>query len=126
MRKQISLCWCWTAGAGVSPFDQDLVHILRRTDKPVFYLINKIENNRQREALSEFFVLGMERFFPVSAEHGVGIPTFMEELVAVLTDETLFEQYDQGQEDTEKREICIAVAGRPNVGKSSLINRSVR
>ncbi|GAB6143667.1 ribosome biogenesis GTPase Der [Desulfocicer niacini] len=108
---------------GVSPFDQDLVHILRRTDKPVFYLINKIENNRQREDLSEFFVLGMDRFFPVSAEHGVGVPTFMDELVSVLTDETLFDPYDATQDDAGNREICIAVAGRPNVGKSSLINR---
>ena len=108
---------------GVSPFDRDLVRILRKSDKPVFYLINKIENSRQREELSEFFSLGMDRFFPVSAEHGVGIPTFMDALVTVLTDEVLLGEVPESGEEEEDQEICIAVAGRPNVGKSSLINR---
>ncbi|SMC36275.1 GTP-binding protein [Desulfocicer vacuolatum DSM 3385] len=109
--------------AGVSPFDQDLVHILRRSDKPVFYLINKIENSRQRDDLAEFFTLGMDKFFPVSAEHGVGVPTFMDALIGVLVDEVLLAPPMDEKEAAENQEICIAVAGRPNVGKSSLINR---
>ncbi len=108
---------------GLSPFDLDLVQILRKSDKPVFYLINKIENSRQRDELAEFYALGMDRFFPVSAEHGVGVPTFMDELVSVLTDEVLFGEPPEPGEEDGKQEICIAVAGRPNVGKSSLINR---
>ena len=109
--------------AGVSPFDQDLVHILRRSDKPVFYLINKIENNRQRDELVDFFTLGIDKFFPVSAEHGVGVPTFMDELISVLVDDVLFETPEGPEDASIDQEICIAVAGRPNVGKSSLINR---
>jgi len=109
--------------AGVSPFDQDLIRILRRTEKPVFYLINKIENNRQRDELADFFTLGMDKFFPVSAEHGVGVPTFLDALISVLLDEVCADPREGAEEASPDREICIAVAGRPNVGKSSLINR---
>ena len=105
--------------AGLSPFDHDLVGMLRCTDTPVFYLINKIENRRQHDELSEFYQLGIERFFPVSAEHGVGIPTFMDALVEAFPEDHTPEM----EEEPEEREISIAVVGRPNVGKSSLINR---
>ena len=111
-----AVCFVLDGRSGLSPFDQDLADILRRSRKPVFYLVNKIESLRkQEEDLAEFYGLGMEKFYPVSAEHGLGLDTFLEDLVAVLPKTPL--------EDREEKEIAIAVAGRPNVGKSSLINK---
>ena len=110
------ICFVLDGRSGVSPFDQDLADILRRTRKPVFYLINKIESLRQQEdGLAEFYVLGMDKFYPVSAEHGLGLAPFLDDLVAILPRTPIQEE--------DENEICIAVAGRPNVGKSSLINR---
>ncbi|MBF0468276.1 MAG: ribosome biogenesis GTPase Der [Desulfamplus sp.] len=104
--------------SGVSPFDRDLADILRRTEKPVFYLINKIENLNQQHNLPEFYSLGIDRFYPVSAEHGLGMEDFLDDMVIKLP------HYEPGEPASDDdNEICIAVAGRPNVGKSSLINR---
>ncbi len=102
---------------GLSPFDKDLADRLRRISKPVFYIVNKIESKRQHHELFEFYSLGIEKLYPVSAEHGIGIDVFLDDLVSIFPDD------DFQQEVENQDEICIAVAGRPNVGKSSLINR---
>lgn len=99
---------------GISPYDEELVSILRNVDKPVFYLVNKIDGETQEENLYEFYSLGIETLFPVSGEHGYGVPDFMDELV-----EGLPVIPDEPDDDT----ISIAVVGRPNAGKSSLINK---
>ncbi len=104
--------------AGLSPFDRDLADILRRSQKTVFYLINKIENASQTYNIPEFYSLGIDKFYPVSAEHGIGV----DELLNQVIDRLPNYEFDGSYSD-EKREICIAVAGRPNVGKSSLINK---
>ena len=99
---------------GSSPFDTDLIQNLRAMDKPVFYVVNKIDGERQEDALFEFYGLGIERLFPVSAEHGYGVADFLDELT------------DAFSQDAEKDEhpdaVRIAVIGKPNAGKSSLIN----
>ena len=99
---------------GISPFDKDLAYRLRRSLKPVFYIVNKIENKSQEKDLLEFYSLGIEKFYAVSAAHGLGMEPFLDDLVA------LFPEPELKQETPD--EICIAVAGRPNVGKSSLVN----
>ncbi|MBF0301766.1 MAG: ribosome biogenesis GTPase Der [Desulfamplus sp.] len=103
--------------AGVSPFDRDLSDILRRSQKPVFYLINKIENASQHHNIPEFYSLGIDKFYPVSAEHGLGMDELLDEMTAAFPD------YELDNTPVDDKEICIAVAGRPNVGKSSLINK---
>ncbi len=102
--------------AGLSPYDRDLADLLRRSGKPVFYLINKIENYNQRDDLGEFYGLGIDDFYMISAEHGVGVGDFLDDLVQNFPEET-------GEEEEEDGPIRIAIAGRPNVGKSSLANR---
>lgn len=102
--------------AGISPFDRDLTDVLRRASKPVFYLINKIENHSQRQDLMEFYALGIDRFYSVSAEHGIGMHEFLDDLVESLP-------HADPTPASKEEEICIAVVGRPNVGKSSLINK---
>jgi GTP-binding protein len=103
--------------AGLSPYDRELADILRRTEKKVFYLINKIENHKQHDELGDFYTLGVDDFYTVSAEHGVGIPDFLDDLIEELPEGRTEE------EDDENAPIRIAIVGRPNVGKSSLANR---
>ena len=99
---------------GISPYDREMAQILRTVEKPVFYTVNKIDGLEQEENLSEFYSLGVETLFPISAEHKYGVPDFLDALVATFP----------GQVSPEADEmIKVAVAGRPNAGKSSLINR---
>ena len=99
---------------GSSPFDTDLIHNLRAMDKPVFYVVNKIDGEQQEDALFEFYGLGIERLFPVSAEHGYGVADFLDELTDVFPQDS--------DQDEHPDAVRIAVIGKPNAGKSSLIN----
>ncbi len=101
---------------GISPYDVELVEILRHVTQPVFYLVNKIDGETQEEKLYEFYALGIEEPLPVSGEHGYGVPDFLDEMVRILPD---IEEEEEEDDDI----IKIAVVGRPNVGKSSLINK---
>lgn len=101
---------------GISPFDRDLIDRLRNIDQPVFYAVNKIDGLEQEDHLYEFYALGIESLYPLSAEHGYGVPDFLDDLVKCLP---LF------QEETKTQSIRISLVGRPNVGKSSLVNRLV-
>ncbi|SDT85482.1 ribosome biogenesis GTPase Der [Desulfobacula phenolica] len=102
--------------AGLSPYDRELADFLRRMSKPVFYLVNKIENYKQHDDLAEFYSLGIDHFYEISAEHGIGVGDFLDDLIQTLP------EYDQAQDEGETP-IRIAIVGRPNVGKSSLANR---
>ena len=102
------------AKGGSSPFDTDLVHSLRTVDKPVFYVVNKIDGQAQEKELFEFYALGIEKLFPVSAEHGYGISDFLDELTEAFP--------DADDQDEHADAVRIAVIGKPNAGKSSLIN----
>ncbi|MBC2712995.1 MAG: ribosome biogenesis GTPase Der [Desulfosarcina sp.] len=99
---------------GSSPFDADLIHTLRTVDKPVFYVVNKIDGEGQEKALFDFYTLGIDTLFPVSAEHGYGVADFLDELTAGFP--------EMAAEENRPDVIRIAVVGKPNAGKSSLIN----
>lgn len=100
--------------AGISPFDRDILELLRPLAKPVFAAVNKIDGTGHQTRLDDFFALGIERLYPISAEHGTGIGDLLDEVTALLP--ATGPEPDDGQ-------IRVAVAGRPNVGKSSLVNR---
>ncbi len=105
------------ARAGLSPFDQDMLDLLRPLDKPVFHVVNKIDNPDEEDLVNEFYTLGLEPLYPVSAEHGYGYNSFMNQLVRA---------FPRQQTLPPRQEVPhIAVVGRPNVGKSSLINQIV-
>ena len=103
---------------GVSPFDTVLVDILRSVKKPVFYAVNKIDGAEQESLLYEFYSLGIDTLYPVSAEHGYGMGDLMDDLIVALPSIG-----DADASDNDQAAISLAVVGRPNVGKSSLINR---
>lgn len=102
---------------GISPFDTEIVDFLRSVDKPVLYAVNKIDGMARETLMYDFYELGIPSLFPVSAEHGYGVPDFLTALVSHLP-------HPSPPADTRSNdEIRISVIGRPNVGKSSLINR---
>jgi GTP-binding protein len=102
---------------GASPFDADLIKVLRNISKPVFYAVNKIDGIEKEDNLYEFYNLGVDELFPVSSEHGYGIPDFLDALVGKFPTEAVERSHP------EEELISLAVVGRPNVGKSSLINQ---
>ena len=104
--------------AGISPFERDMVALLRVADKPVLYAVNKIDGAEQEAHVSDFFSLGVEPLYPISAEHRYGMTDFLDALVDGFTGINK----DPDQKAAEGS-IGLAVVGRPNVGKSSLINR---
>lgn len=100
---------------GITPDDEGTAHLLRKSSKPVVLAVNKIENFDDPVPVYEFFNLGLGNPIPVSAAHGMNTGDLLDEVVAHFPP-------DQGEiypPDTVK----IAVIGRPNVGKSSLVNK---
>lgn len=99
---------------GISPFDHDIIEMLRTAGKQIYYVVNKIDGDAKEVNLYDFYNLGIENPYSVSAEHGYGVPDFLDDLV----DQMPRVVYEKSQDMAK-----IAVIGRPNVGKSSLINR---
>ncbi|MEW6077120.1 MAG: ribosome biogenesis GTPase Der [Thermodesulfobacteriota bacterium] len=100
---------------GLSPYDREMMTLLRDCVCPVFPLVNKIDGEGSEPNSYEFHSLGIEKIYPVSATHGYGINTFLDELTAALP--------KVEPEPEEDDRIKVAVIGKPNVGKSTLINR---
>lgn len=100
---------------GLTPADQEVAEMLRRVDKPVFFAVNKVDGPSLEVAAAEFYALGIDDLHLVSAEHGLGVKTLVQNLLEVLPETTA--------DDDESTETRLAVVGRPNVGKSSLVNR---
>jgi len=101
---------------GLTPADREIAAMLREIKKPVYYVVNKIDGPRHEQLTYEFYGLGVEKLFPLSAQHGQGLYELMDEMLRLLP-----EAGDEAQEEEER--LRIAVIGKPNVGKSSLINR---
>ena len=106
------------ARAGVSAQDHDIATYLRRLGKPCLLVANKAEGMTEGVQLGEFFELGLGEVVPVSAAHGQGIRT----LVEAALDPLEFSDPEAGDQERDPTVIKLAVAGRPNVGKSTLIN----
>ncbi|HYR96077.1 MAG TPA: ribosome biogenesis GTPase Der [Candidatus Binatus sp.] len=101
--------------AGLAPEDRDTVGLLRRSGKRVLYVVNKIDTAGREPLLHEFYAAGVDRLLPVSAAHGRGIDALLDAVVAALP---------EGAPGAEERPgTRLALIGRPNVGKSSLLNR---
>jgi GTP-binding protein len=106
------------ARAGVSAQDHEIANYLRRLGKPCMLVANKAEGMIQGVQLGEFFELGLGEVYPVSAAHGQGIRS----LVEIALEPLHLDEQDEGLAEHDSSIIKLAVAGRPNVGKSTLIN----
>ncbi|HEY7586878.1 MAG TPA: ribosome biogenesis GTPase Der [Candidatus Deferrimicrobiaceae bacterium] len=100
---------------GVLPLDKEILRMLREREKKFFLAANKVDARAGREGLDEFHELAAGAIYPVSAEHGTGVDKLLEDIVALIPAQ---------DEAPAKEEVVarIAVVGRPNVGKSTLIN----
>jgi GTP-binding protein len=106
------------ARAGISAQDHDIAKYLRKLGKPTVLTANKAEGMTEGVQLSEFFELGLGEVLPVSASHGQGMRTLVDMALAPLN----LPDPDEEAEPQDPSVIRLAVAGRPNVGKSTLIN----
>ena len=100
-----------------SPDDEDVATLLRHTKKPVVLVVNKMDNPHRQEDAYNFYTLGMGDPFPISATLGIGIGDVLDEVVSHLPAQ------DETEDENGEAPLQIAVIGKPNVGKSSLVNR---
>jgi GTP-binding protein len=110
--------------SGLNPLDRDVVDELRKANKPVFFAVNKLDSSRRADSLYEFFALGIDHLHSISAEHGLGIADLMDDVAGRIA-EIAMRPEDPAQEDRQAQTepLRVAIVGRPNVGKSTLINR---
>lgn len=118
---------------GRMPGDDEIVRALRETGRPILLAVNKMDDRRAREGAMELFQLGVEPVFEIAAEHGQGVGDLLDEIVARLPQSRAgaaagVEEEAEHHEAAEqtRRETRVAIIGRPNVGKSSLVNRLLR
>jgi GTP-binding protein len=110
--------------AGVTPIDRTFADIVRKSGKPVIVVANKSEGRAGAGAV-EAFELGLGDPIPVSAEHGEGLSDLYDAIRAALPEQTEPAEEEESEADGATRPIRVAVVGRPNVGKSTLINRLI-
>ncbi len=112
---------------GLIPGDEEIARAARDAGVPVILVINKTDDRRARDASLEFSRLGFANFVDISAEHGHGIGDLLEEIEKYLEARTgNREPETKPSEPSEPTETAIAIVGRPNAGKSSLVNRLLR
>src|SRR5690625_3034949 len=99
---------------GITSTDEEVAKMLYKSKKPVVLAVNKIDHPERRELVYEFYALGFDTPYPISGTHGIGIGDLLDEVVQHFPD------YDEVEKDDET--IYFSVIGRPNVGKSSLVN----
>jgi len=99
---------------GMAPADDEVARILRRTEKPVVVAANKAEGHARELESSEFYRLGLGHVYPISALHGTGVADLLDELVLRLP--------DKGHVPEAEHDLRVAVVGKPNTGKSTLVN----
>ena len=113
------ICFMLDGRQGISVEDQNVADMLRKCAKPVFGIVNKVDSPEQESLLMpQYFELGLQSLWPVSAAHGYGVQAMLDQLTAHIAETEVVQTLPENT-------ISIACIGRPNVGKSSLINRLV-
>ncbi len=114
------LIWVVDARTGITQLDEELATLLRSTGKHVLVAANKTDSSRLESESTEFYRFGFNDVFPISAEQGIGIGELLDSVVDLIKSG---EQETPQDESPESRELRLAIVGRPNVGKSSLLNK---
>jgi len=113
--------WVADARRGVTQLDEELAGLLRSTGKRVLVAANKIDSSKLESEGAEFYRFGFDEVFSVSAEQGIGVGDLLDSVVQLLrSGQGIGEQAEEAE---GPRELRLAIVGRPNVGKSSLLNR---
>jgi GTP-binding protein len=117
--------------------DFELVRLLRKTGRPLFLAVNKVDTAKQQSLPDEFHRLGIPNIFPVSAEHGRGVDDLLDAILNILPDEPISPDAETSAHDERRttddepspaideaspHEVKVAIIGHPNVGKSTLLN----
>ena len=118
--------------------DLELVRLLRKANRPLFLAVNKVDSDKQSSLVNDFHRLGIQKMFPISAEHGRGIDDLLDAVIAALPEEALTTENTEDTEESkggndqrpaanddapaEAHETKVAIIGHPNVGKSTLLN----
>ncbi|MBK8150941.1 MAG: ribosome biogenesis GTPase Der [Acidobacteria bacterium] len=110
-----AVIWVVDARVGVTPLDEEISVYLRNIGKPIFVAANKSETRKVEEEAAEFYRFGFN-LTPISAEHGSSVGDLLDEVYEVL-------EFEEEVEEEPSDEIKLAIIGRPNVGKSSLLNK---
>jgi GTP-binding protein len=114
------LIWVVDARTGITQLDEELAALLRSTGKHVLVAANKTDSARLESESTEFYRFGFDDVFPISAEQGIGIGELLDSVVELIRSG---EKETPQEESPESRELRLAIVGRPNVGKSSLLNQ---
>lgn len=116
--------------AGLTPYDEEVVEKLRRSQQPIIWVGNKCEGKEQELASSEFYGLGIDSLICVSAAHRIGLHQIFDAVFQIFEEKGLLVseksgELPEGEEADLNKPIRIAVVGRPNVGKSTLVNKLI-
>ena len=104
------------AKQGVVPADYEVADLLRKAGKPIITVVNKADTRQDEENMYDFYALGTDSLFAISSAQGLGLGDLLDEVVSY---------FDENEMQEEEQVIKIAVVGKPNVGKSSLVNRII-
>jgi GTPase len=108
--------------AGLNPIDEELARLLRKSKRPVVLVVNKIDHEKHDDLDTDFAQLGFDNSIRISAAHGRGISDLLETVDRLLPDSTI----ENRESKIENGPLSLAIVGRPNAGKSSLINSVLR
>jgi GTP-binding protein len=120
IKDAVALVWVVDVRRGITPLDEELARLLRATGKRVLVAANKTDAARLESDAGEFFQFGFDEVIPVSAEHGDGVGDLLDALIAGFSE--VAENFALPSNE-KSREVRLAIVGRPNVGKSSLLNK---
>ncbi|MEJ5301355.1 MAG: ribosome biogenesis GTPase Der [Thermodesulforhabdaceae bacterium] len=107
--------------SGLNEEDQFIADLLRKSGKPFFLVVNKIDNPRKTSLiLAEFYSLGIDHPYPISALHGTGTEDLLDDIVKFLP---FYQEASEYKDDETSKPIKVTIVGRPNVGKSTMLNK---
>lgn len=118
IEESSAIIYLMDANDGLLPEDEEGIRFIRRVNKPIFFVVNKVDNEKKMKNLSDFYRLGVEKLYPISALHGRNVAEFLDS----LTETIRLLSPERKKDETDEGPLRIAIIGRPNTGKSSIVN----